>query len=286
MSAQEYYIGIISIFFAYTLSKYMEGIINFWIKKKAIKFLFVHLIIVALWILAIFQYMWSFFPLMNEYINLKLPNFLIFISPIFIWQVSYFYLFPNVKKNTDSTVFPLDEYFQTHRTPIYLLICSYIAIIQVQVRIFNDPIESDALLAVRMTILLILLLGIVIRKNQFDIAISLIISLGLLFFFNKDSSPNTTKIKIQIDSNSSQKREFLWRNTFVQIGNDTLTNYPVDPRNGEVIISDKSFQIGDTVKVKVVNKLDAPYKFTIIQNQDIFKISFNRKIHVNVELNQ
>lgn len=284
MDAKEYYIGIISIFFAFTLSKYLEGIISFWIKKNAVQFLIVHPIIVCLWIVALFQYMWSFFPLMNEYADIGLFNFLIFLFPIFVWQASYFYLFPSIKKNDENLIFPLDEYFHKNRTPIYVLICIYILTIQFQVRFFDDPIESDLFLGIRMIIVAVLLIGIFVKNYHFDIAITGVIFLGLLYFFIQDSSPNTTVLKLQIDSSNSQKRELIWRNTFVQIDNDTLTSYAIDPQNGRVVVYDKPFTIGNKIKIKIIKKLDATIEFNITQNNETFSVPLNKVIHVDTEI--
>ncbi len=283
MGAKDYYIGIIAIFFAFTLSKYLDGIISFWIKKNAVKFLLVHPIIVGLWTVGIFQYMWSFFPLMNEYVDVGLFNFLIFLSPIFVWQVSYFYLFPSIEKNNDNLVFQLDEYFDKNRTSIYILICIYILIIQFQVRFFNDPIESNLFLIIRMSIFTALLIGVFVKNYRFDVAITSIMFLVLLFFFIQDLSPNTTVLKIQIDSSDLQKRELIWRNTFVQIDNDTLTSYAIDPKNGKVVVSDKPFTIGNKITIKIVRKLDAPIEFNFIQKNENFSIPLNKIIHVDTE---
>lgn len=128
-----------------------------------------------------------------------------------------------------------------------------------------------------------LVIGIFVKNYRFDVAITSIMFLVLLFFFIQDLSPNTTVLKIQIDSGNLQKRELIWRNTFVQIDNDTLTSYAIDPNNGRVVVSDKPFTIGNKIRIKIVRKLDAPIEFNFIQKNENFSIPLNKTIHVDTE---
>lgn len=280
MNASEYYIGIIAIFFSLSLAKFLEGVFEFWIKRKAINFFFIHVVWVAICFLGIFQYMWSVFPYMNEYIDENLINFILFLFPVVVFHVLCFFLFPDIKNFTTNNLFSLSQYFEANKTMIYLLAVLFTLSTQILVRIFPDPLENNFLLIVRAFISLLLIISIFYKNRKFDYFVSFTGLIIVLSFTCLTLAPNHTNIEVKIQSNSIQNREFIWKNCFVQI-NDNDTPNQIDINTGKVKTREL-FKFGDKVKIKVINS-----KYTnivLVQPIEYFNIEFNNEIIVNVNI--
>jgi hypothetical protein len=280
MSASEYYIGIVAIFFSFSLTKFLEGVFDFWMKRRVIEFFFVHVVWVAICFLSIFQYMWSVFIHMDKYIDENFINFVVFLSPVIVFHVLCFFLFPDLKSYSAKNKFPLYQYFENNKKAIYLLMILFIILVQIELTIFPDRLESNLLIMIRVVTSLLLIISIIYKNKTFDYVISIAGLVTILGFTYLTSAPNHTKIDISIRSNSIQKNEFIWKNCFVQI-NDEEFPININSNTGKVLPS-KLFRFGDKIKIRVVNKYLT--NIDLIQPVEYFNIDLNGEILVNVDI--
>lgn len=225
MSPKEYYIGIIAIIFAFTLSKFLEGIIDFLTKRKIIDGFFTHKIWIVVCILGIFQYIWGVFPTMNEYIDRHFGYFLLFSVPVMTIQIVSYILFPKVdeKEYREDRKFKLKEYAENNKKIFYSIIAFWILYLQVVAIVFSTPLESALTTAMRFVLLSMLLVGIVNKNNNFpsDLIISFSHLVIVILFICIKASVAYTDCKVKITSISFENNQLIRNNCILLVNDDS-----------------------------------------------------------------
>lgn len=294
MAHSEYYIGILTIFIGFTFSKYMDSIFTFWVKSKEIKFSYVHAGWVLFVCMVMLDYAWAFFPPIDYYIKKNLFFFLLFMTPVGIWQLYHFYLFPPFEKigidSSESSDFKYDiePWIEKHRGHLYSIGVVFVIVMQ-GILVLIDELEDDWTYRIpRLSYIAVFSIsGFVIKQRLFNNKVIravdffvIVLSLILMsYFLYRDASPNETRLEVTIESNDYRLNTLIRKNCTVQMGGDT-TPYPIDLSTGKVN-NNKKYAYGDSLRIKVVPNPGQSFK--VYQDIDRIKVDYHARVRITVD---
>jgi hypothetical protein len=275
MNSQEYYIGIIAISYAIIISKFVDGIVELWTKRKLISFYDLHIGWIVVLIIVILQYVWAVFPSMESDISKNFISFVSYMIPVFLLQAMALIIFPKIDESKYSLEKPfrLEIESPTNKKTFYWLIILYLVYLTLLTYFHGYKNNILIATAIRSVLALIILIGIFIKKYFYNLFALCSTFFVIVAFVIIRLSPMYTDCTIKIKSDTISNNYHLKKDCFVVYKNEP---FEINQK-GEVVL-EGMFRIGDEIEIEVFTEADKK----IIQKEKKYLIPPDGKIEIEV----